>query len=100
MKLQVPFVQLPVSFDAEALAREVAAIDDRHWRARAVGVAGNSALTLVTTDGDPDSDDLAGRMRATPWLEQCPLVMQVMASLGATWGRSRRNLVVSSDTPE
>lgn len=89
MKLQVPFVQLPVSFDAEALAQEVAAIDDRHWRARAVGVAGNSALTLVTTEGDPDSDELAGRMRPTPWLEHCPQVMRLMATLGATWGRSR-----------
>lgn len=89
MKLQVPFVQLPVSFDAGALAQEVAAIDDRHWRARAVGVAGNSALTLVTTGGDPDNDELAGEMRPTPWLQQCPRIMQVMAALGATWGRSR-----------
>ena len=29
MKLQVPFVQLPVTFDAAALAEEVASIDDR-----------------------------------------------------------------------
>jgi hypothetical protein len=89
MKLQVPFVQLPVAFDAAALAEEVAAIDDRHWRARAVGVAGNSALTLVTTGGDPDNDDLAGTMRPTPWLAQCPRIMQVMDTLGATWGRAR-----------
>ena len=89
MKLQVPFVQLPVTFDAAALAEEVASIDDRHWRARAIGVTGNSALTLVTTDGDPDNDDLAGAMRPTPYLRQCPRIMQVMDALGATWGRSR-----------
>lgn len=89
MKLQVPFVQLPVTFDAEAMAEEVNAIEARHWRARAVGVAGNSALTLVTTDGDPDNDELAGTMRPTPALERCPRLMQVMQALGATWGRSR-----------
>lgn len=89
MKLQVPFVQLPIRFDAAALAEEVAAIEDRHWRARAVGVAGNSALTLVTTGGDPDNDDLAGAMRPTPHLARLPRVMQLMDALGATWGRAR-----------
>ena len=89
MKLQFPFVQLPVTFDAEALAEEVLRIDEKCWRERAVGVSGNSALTLVTTEGDPDSDALEGPMRPTPWLERCPYVMQVLESLGATWGRSR-----------
>ncbi|KFN51006.1 sulfotransferase [Arenimonas composti] len=89
MKLQVPFVQLPIRFDAAALAAEIAQIEDRHWRARAVGVAGNSALTLVTTGGDPDNDDLAGVMRPTPHLQRLPKVMQVMEALGATWGRAR-----------
>src|SRR3546814_6037001 len=28
-------------------------------------------------------------MRPTPWLQQCPYIMQVMDALGATWGRSR-----------
>src|SRR3546814_2815244 len=28
-------------------------------------------------------------MRPTPWLQQCPCIMQVMDALGATWGRSR-----------
>lgn len=29
MKLQVPFIQLPILFDAPALAREIAAIDEK-----------------------------------------------------------------------
>ena len=89
MKLQFPFLQLPIRFDAAALAREVDALDQDFWRKRMHGVAGNSALALVTTDGDPDSDELAGNMRPTPALERCPLIMQVMDALGATWGRSR-----------
>lgn len=89
MKLQFPFVQLPITFDAAALADEVLALDESCWRDRAVGVAGNSALTLVTTNGDPDNDELAGPMRPTPWLERCPYLMQVLDSLGAPWGRTR-----------
>ncbi len=89
MKLQFPFMQLPVQFDADALAREVLALDDSCWRARMGGVAGNSALPLVTTGGAVESDDLGGDMRPTPWLQRCPYIMQVMEALGATWGRSR-----------
>ena len=32
MKLQVPFVQLPLLFDADALAREVLALGSDVWR--------------------------------------------------------------------
>jgi hypothetical protein len=89
MKLQVPFVQLPVQFDAQALQAEVAAIEESCWRPHPQGFAGNSALTLIAVGGDPDSDEVAGPMRPTPWLERCPLLMQVMDRIGATWGRSR-----------
>src|SRR3546814_1169901 len=89
MKPQFPFMQLPIQFDADALAREVLAPDESCWRARMGGVAGNSALPLVTTDGAVESDELGGDMRPTPWLQQCPYIMQVMDALGATWGRSR-----------
>ncbi|WP_162454695.1 sulfotransferase [Pseudoxanthomonas kalamensis] len=89
MKLQVPFIQLPVMFDAAALLREATAFDESAWRPRSAHEAGNSALTLITTDGDPDSDALTGDMRPTPWLEQSPYMMQVLSELGATWGRAR-----------
>lgn len=89
MKLQVPFLQLPVLFDAQAMAEEVAAVDPRWWRGRTQRDDGNSALTLITTGGDPDSDALDGQMRPTPALQQCPYLMQVLESLGATWGRAR-----------
>lgn len=89
MKLQYPFMQLPVSFDAAALAAEVAAIDESQWRPHPQGYPGNDALTLVTTGGDPDSDAVAGAMQATRHLERCPYLQQVLQSVGATWGRTR-----------
>lgn len=89
MKLQVPFLQLPVSFDADALAHEIAQVDESHWRPHPNKLPGNSALTLVARNGEPDNDDLAGEMRPTPVLEQLPRVKEVLSALGATWGRSR-----------
>lgn len=89
MKLQVPFLQLPIHFDAGALAQEIAGIGEEHWRPHVAGLAGNSALTLVTAGGDPANDDLTGEMRPTPLLARLPRVAQVLEALGATWGRSR-----------
>lgn len=89
MKLQVPFIQLPVMFDATALMGEIAAIEESAWRGRTSRDDGNTALTLITTEGDPDSDALSGRMRPTPWLERCPYLGQVLETIGATWGRTR-----------
>lgn len=89
MRLQVPFVQLPVSFDAAALAAEIAGIEESLWRPHPNKLPGNSALTLVSTGGDPDNDDLAGEMAPTPVLARLPRVREVLAALGGTWGRSR-----------
>ncbi|MFY2762961.1 sulfotransferase [Arenimonas sp. MALMAid1274] len=89
MKLQVPFLQLPIHFDSQALADEIAGIEEHHWRPHVAGLAGNSALTLVTAGGDPANDDLTGEMRPTPLLARLPRVAQVLDALGATWGRSR-----------
>lgn len=89
MKLQVPFIQLPLQFDAPVLAAEIAALGEDAWRPHPLGYPGNSALALVSTDGDPGSDAVSGSMAPTPHLQRCPYLMQVMAELGAVWGRSR-----------
>lgn len=89
MKVQVPLLQLPVRFDAAALAEEVAQIEEHWWRPHPNKLPGNTALTLVTTGGDPDSDELGGQMLPTPVMERLPKLRAVMASLGCTWGRSR-----------
>lgn len=89
MKLHAPFVQLPLLFDAEALCAEVMAIPESSWRPHPQGYPGNSALTLITTHGDPESNELGGAMLPTPHLERCPYLMQAMEAIGATWGRTR-----------
>ncbi len=89
MKLQFPFIQLPMQFDAAVLAAELSAIDEASWRPHPQGFAGNSMLPLVAVDGDPANESFAGAMRATPHLQACPYLKQVIASLGVTVGRSR-----------
>ena len=89
MKLRVRFLQLPIRFDAARLAAEVAAIPEDAWRPHPKKFPGNDALPLITTDGDPSSDARGGAMRPTPHLLALPYLMQVLETLGATWGRSR-----------
>jgi len=89
MKLRVRFLQLPILFDADRLAEEVAAIPESAWRGHPKGFPGNDALTLITNDGDPNSDARGGAMAPTPYLLACPYLMQVLETLGGTWGRSR-----------
>lgn len=89
MKLQAPFTQLPLLFDADVLAREVTAIDESDWKPHPQGFAGNSMLPLVAVDGDPANETFAGQMLPTPHLLACPYLQQVIASFGATVGRSR-----------
>ena len=89
MKLRVRFLQLPILFDADRLAQEVAAIPESAWRGHPKGFPGNDALTLITNDGDPNSDARGGAMAPTPHLLACPYLMQVLETLGGTWGRSR-----------
>jgi len=89
MKLRVRFLQLPILFDADRLAQEVAAIPESEWRGHPKGFPGNDALTLITNDGDPNSDARGGAMAPTPHLLACPYLMQVLETLGGVWGRSR-----------
>lgn len=89
MKLQVPFIQLPLAFDAERLAAEVAALGPDVWKPHPQGFPGNSMLPLVAAHGDPDDESFIGGMRPTPHLLRCPYLSQTFASLGAVVGRSR-----------
>ena len=89
MKLSVPFVQLPVQFDAGRLAAEIQALDASCWRKHPQNFPGNFALPLIAVNGDPDVDAINGPMRPTSYLEQCPYLTQVLHRLGAVWGRTR-----------
>jgi len=89
MKLRARFLQLPILFDADRLAAEVAAMPASAWRAHPQGYPGNDALPLITTNGDPSSDARDGAMGPTPFLLASPHLLRVLDALGATWGRSR-----------
>ncbi len=89
MRLPVPFIQLPLQFDAEALAAEIQALGEDVWMPHPEGFAGNSALPLIAVNGDPNNNSIAGPMRPTPHLERCPLMLHTLATIGAVWGRSR-----------
>lgn len=90
MKLPVPFVQLPLMFDAAALAAEIAAFDESDWRPHPDAIPGNSALPIATVNGDPAlGDALEGPMRPTPNLARSPYLQRVLASLETVLGRIR-----------
>ena len=91
MKLRAPFVQLPVLFDADRLAAEVASLGPDAWRPHPQGYEGNDFLPLISAHGDPQSEAFGGPMRPTPYLSSSdrPYLQEVLASLGAVLGRTR-----------
>ncbi|HEY0514863.1 MAG TPA: TIGR03032 family protein, partial [Thermoanaerobaculia bacterium] len=92
MRLDTEFVKLPLRFDAERLAAEiadVAAIPEAAWRPHPQGYPGNSALSLVAAGGDPANDATKGAMLPTPHLARLPYTRQVLGSLQAPIGRTR-----------
>ncbi|MBE9066956.1 sulfotransferase [Leptolyngbya cf. ectocarpi LEGE 11479] len=88
MKLNREFIKLPWYFDAEQLALEAQSFEESEWRSHPSDYAGNSAISLVSADGE-NNDDLAGRMLPTPQLQRCPYMQQVLTSFEAVIGRSR-----------
>jgi hypothetical protein len=89
MKLQARFVQLPLLFDADRLASEIAALPDSAWLPHPQRFAGNDFLPLISVNGEPHNESFAGPMAPTPYLEQCPYIVDVLHSLGASLGRTR-----------
>jgi hypothetical protein len=89
MKLNTPFIQLPLLFDAQHLLAEINALDASCWRDHPQKFPGNFALPLISVEGNPSNDGFAGPMRPTPYLEHCPYLMQVLERIGGVWGRSR-----------
>lgn len=89
MKLQAPFIQLPLSFDAAALAAEIDALGEAPWKPHPQGFPGNSMLPLVAVGGDPDNEAFAGPMQSTAHLARCAYLSQAIASFGAVVGRTR-----------
>lgn len=90
MKLQTPFIQLPVQFDAELLARELSSLGESAWMPHPAGYAGNDFLPLISAYGDPNNEAFEGPMRPTPFLcAERPYLTEVLGALGAVLGRTR-----------
>ncbi len=88
MKLSSQFIKLPLQFDSERLAAEVAALPDAAWAKHPTGFQGNGAVRLISADGG-ENDDMGGAMQPTPHLLRSPYIQQVLASLDTVFGRSR-----------
>jgi hypothetical protein len=88
MQLNQPLLQLPISFSGEALAAEVLALPASAWQPHPTGFVGNEAVPLVTPGGTAN-DMFEGPMGPTQALLSCPYIMEIMAEIGAVWGRSR-----------
>ena len=78
MRLNKPFIRLPLRFDAARLAFEAGHVEARKWMPHPSAMRGNSALALISSGGgDNDSFDgekaptaASGGMsptRAKPW---------------------------------
>lgn len=90
MKLNTRFLQLPVQFDAQVLAREIASLEDSAWRPHPAGYEGNDYLPLISAYGDPGNEGFSGPMLPTPHLSaQRSYLWETLASLGAVLGRTR-----------
>ncbi|HET6566068.1 MAG TPA: aspartyl/asparaginyl beta-hydroxylase domain-containing protein [Xanthomonadales bacterium] len=88
MKLPREFIRLPLQFDAQRLADEVAALPDKAWQAHPTQYKGNAAVPLISVNGEAN-DFFAGPMGETEWLKQSPYLRQVLASFQVVLGRSR-----------
>lgn len=88
MRLNKPLLQLPISFDSDTLAAEVLALPASAWQPHPTGFVGNEAVPLVTPGGTLN-DMFEGPMGPTQELLRCPYIMEIMAEIGAVWGRSR-----------
>lgn len=88
MQLPHAFIQLPFAFDVERLQFELDQFDDSTWMAHPSRLNGNSAIPLVSLQGQ-DNDDFSGRMIPTPHLARCEYMQQSMASFGEVLARSR-----------
>lgn len=99
MRLDTPFLKLPIRFDADALAAEVRALPDWAWSAHPTGFVGNEAVRLVSPGGE-QTDDFSGPMAPTKQLGLCPYIQEIMAEIGGVWGRSRlMGLAAGADVP-
>ncbi len=89
MHLPHRFYKFPIRFDVERLKAELAAIPEEAWRFHPQNFNGNSALPLIATYGDIESDGFEPPMEPTEYLLQSPYVQQVLGEFKTVLGRAR-----------
>jgi hypothetical protein len=100
IRLDRPLLRLPRRYCANTLAEQVAALPASAWLPHPGRLPGNDAVPLITPGG-AISNDFAGPMAPTEHLRACPYILQIMADLGAVWGRSRlMGVAAGADVPE
>ena len=88
MLLDHRFYRLPFNVDAQRIQKELSKICDTAWISHPNSYQGNSALPLISVNGE-DNHDVIGEMALCPRLEQMPYVKYVLSSLNTDLGRSR-----------
>ena len=88
MKIDVPLLKLPRTYCAKTLATEVAALPLSAWLTHPGRLVGNDAVPLISPAG-AITNAFKGPMASTEHLRHCPYILEIMADLGAVWGRSR-----------
>jgi len=90
MKLPSELVKLPLKFDNERLVKEISRFSPSDWTSNPSGLAGNSALILVSVKGEiNDEFAIAGQMQPTEFLLCSPYLQQVFQAIAAPISRSR-----------
>ncbi len=89
MRLDSEFIQLPLQFDVQRMVAEVRSFGASDWKAHPRGFPGNSALSLMSVNGDPLNDEVKGPMCPTPLLTRSPYLTQVLTSFRSPIGRTR-----------
>lgn len=89
MKLNARFMQLPVSFDADLLAREIGALGEGAWLPHPQRFEGNDFLPLIAAHGEPTNEAFEGPMRPTEYLQRCPYLIDTLKTMGVSLGRTR-----------
>jgi hypothetical protein len=88
MKIGQPLLKLPRRYCSETLAAEIGALPQSAWLPHPGRIVGNDAVPLITPQGEI-TNAFAGPMAPTEHLKSCPYIMEILADLGAVWGRSR-----------
>jgi hypothetical protein len=81
-------LQLPIRFDAEALAADIVSLPEAAWVPHPMAFPGNDAVPLVSVNGGLN-DEFNGPMAATEHLARLPYIAGLMEELGGVWGRGR-----------